>query len=95
MRSRYELNNLINNKSEPKQLEREVNLEPTNTAAMPRTPDELLANFTKAADAEFLAGLDKCYKYAARVLANESAILEKATDVFLIRKAEIEEAERS
>lgn len=91
-RSRHELNNLINNKTEPKQPEREVNPEPTNASTAPRTPDELLADFTKAAaDAESLAGLDKCYKYAARVLANESAILEKATDVFLIRKAEIEE----
>lgn len=46
----------------------------------------------EAAEAENVAGLDRCYKYAARMLASEAETLEKATDVYLLRKAEIEEA---
>jgi len=91
-RSRADLNNLINSKPEAQQPEREIN-PATNTSASARTPDELIADFTAAAaEAESVAGLDRCYKYAARMLANETETLEKATDVYLIRKAEIEEA---
>ena len=91
-RSRADLNNLINSKPETQQPEREIN-PATNTSASARTPDELLADFTNAAaEAESVAGLDRCYKYAARMLANEAETLEKATDVYLLRKAEIEEA---
>lgn len=91
-RSRADLNNLINSKPETQQPEREINLA-TNTSASARTPDELLADFTiAAAEAENVAGLDRCYKYAARMLASEAETLEKATDVYLLRKAEIEEA---
>lgn len=91
-RSRADLNNLINSKPEAQQPEREIN-PATNASASARTPDELLADFTAAAaEAESVAGLDRCYKYAARMLANEAETLEKATDVYLIRKAEIEEA---
>lgn len=54
---------------------------------------ELLADFTTAAaEAENVAGLGCCYKYAARMLSNEAETLEKATDLYLLRKAEIEEA---
>lgn len=91
-RSRADLNNLINSKPETQQPEREIN-QATNTSAVARTPDELLADFTAAAaEAENVAGLDRCYKYAARMLASEAETLEKATDVYLLRKAEIEEA---
>lgn len=91
-RSRADLNNLINGKPETQQPEREIN-PATNTSATKRTPDELLADFTTAAtEAESVAGLDRCYKYAARMLASEAETLEKATDVYLLRKAEIEEA---
>lgn len=91
-RSRADLNNLINSKPETQQPEREIN-PATNTSAPARTPDELLADFTiAAAEAENVAGLDRCYKYAARMLASEAETLEKATDVYLLRKAEIEEA---
>jgi hypothetical protein len=52
----------------------------------------LLSDFTAAASgSESVAGLDKCYKYAAKMLANESEVLEKATEVYLFRKAELEE----
>lgn len=91
-RSRADLNNLINSKPETQQPEREIN-PATNASASARTPDELLADFTiAAAEAENVAGLDRCYKYAARMLASEAETLEKATDVYLLRKAEIEEA---
>jgi len=92
-RSRAELNNLINSKpnvqQEPRQ-EREVN--PAATSEQTRTPDQLLADFTEAASgAESLTSLDKFYKYAAKVLAGTPADLDKATDVYLLRKAELEE----
>lgn len=93
-RSRAELNNLINSKpgtpQEPRQ-EREVNS--AATSEQMRTPDQLLADFTEAASgAESLTSLDKFYKYAAKVLAGTPAELDKATDVYLLRKAELEEA---
>ncbi|NQS80590.1 RecT family recombinase [Pantoea agglomerans] len=91
-RSRAELNNLINSKPETQLPEREIN-PATNTSAAARTPDELLADFTEAsANADSVASLDRFYKYAARMLASEAYTLEKATDVYLLRKAEIEEA---
>lgn len=91
-RSRADLNNLINSKPETQQPEREIN-PATNTSAPARTPDELLADFTEAsANADSVASLDRFYKYAARMLASEADTLEKATDVYLLRKAEIEEA---
>lgn len=91
-RSRTDLNNLINSKPETQQPEREIN-PATNTSAAARTPDELLADFTEAsANANSVSGLDRFYKYAARMLASEADTLEKATDVYLLRKAEIEEA---
>ncbi|MDU4747747.1 MAG: RecT family recombinase [Pantoea sp.] len=90
-RSRADLNNLINSKPETQQPEREIN-PATNTSAAARTPDELLADFTEAsANADSVASLDRFYKYAARMLASEAETLEKATDVYLLRKAEIEE----
>lgn len=91
-RSRADLNNLINNKPETQQPEREINpATSTNDAA--RTPDQLLADFTEAsANADSVSSLDRFYKYAAKVLADNAGHLEKATDVYLIRKAELDEA---
>lgn len=58
-----------------------------------RTPDKLLADFCEAAmNAETVSALARCYAYASKVLAATPELLEKATDVFLVRKAEIEEA---
>lgn len=58
-----------------------------------RTPDKLLADFCEAAmNAKTVSALAKCYAYASRVLASTPALLEKATDVFLVRKAEMDEA---
>ncbi|QGY29801.1 RecT family recombinase [Pantoea cypripedii] len=90
-RSRNDLNNLINSRPETQQPEREIN-PANNTSAHPRTPDELLSDFTAAAaGSESVAGLDKCYKYAAKMLVSEAEVLEKATEVYLFRKAELEE----
>ncbi len=81
-RTRQDLNNLINKKPET--------AEPAEHAATERTPDELLADFTKAAsDADTTAKLDKCYKYAARLLAETPDLLDKATDIYQIRTDEI------
>ena len=90
-RSRHDLNNLINSKPEQKAAERELN--PAQEEKPQRTPDELLADFTEAAGkAAGLAELDRFYKYAAQRLASDNDCLNRATDVYLIRKAEIEEA---
>lgn len=91
-RSRADLNNLINSKpAEQQQAEREIN--PTPTSDAPRTPDQLLADFTEAsANADSVPNLDRYYKYAAKVLAENTEHLEKATDVYLMRKAELDEA---
>lgn len=90
-RSRAELNNLINSKPEAKQPEREVNPGASGNHAE-RSPDELLADFTEASGkADSAADLDRFYKYVAKMLANNDGQLEKATDVYLVRKAELEE----
>lgn len=81
-RTRQDLNNLINKKPE--------SAEPVEHAAPERTPDELLADFTKAAgDADTAAKLDKCYRFAARLLAETPELLDKATDIYQIRTNEI------
>ena len=49
-----------------------------------------VADFTTAAaEADNAAALDRCYKYEARMLANEAENFEKATDVYLLRKVEL------
>ncbi|MCA1176668.1 recombinase RecT [Pantoea rwandensis] len=58
-----------------------------------RTPDELLADFSEAAiKVSTIDELARCYAYASKVLEGSPSILEKATEVFLIRKAELDEA---
>ena len=57
-----------------------------------RTPDQLLADFVEAASStKSVSTLARCYAYASRVLKSWPEQLDKATDVFLVRKAELEE----
>ncbi len=92
-RSRADLNNLINNRPADQQQTAEREINPTSTSDVPRTPDQLLADFTEAsANADSVQSLDRYYKYAAKVLAENVEHLEKATDVYLMRKAELDEA---
>ncbi|WP_272889041.1 RecT family recombinase [Duffyella gerundensis] len=90
-RSRHDLNNLINSKPEQKAAERELN--PAQEEKPQRTPDELLADFTSAATgASSAAELDRFYKFAARQLASDTDRLDMATDVYQIRKSELDES---
>lgn len=90
-RSRHDLNNLINSKPEQKVAERELN--PAQEEKPQRTPDELLADFTSAATgASSAAELDRFYKFAAKQLANDADRLDMATDVYQIRKSELNES---
>ncbi|MCR0998691.1 RecT family recombinase [Serratia rubidaea] len=81
------LNNLINGGGRP--AEKEVKSEKTKKE---RTPDELLAAFTDAANkASSVEELDKAYKYGAHVLASHDDHLQAATDVYNIRRDELNE----
>lgn len=77
--TKQSLNNLINNKTtEEKQPDA-------------RTPEQILSDFVGvASDARCVEELDKLYKYAAKVLAHNDEELSKATDVYQIRKEELE-----
>jgi hypothetical protein len=78
------LNSLINGKS----VEKEV--KPANQDE--RTPDDLLAAFTEAATkAASIEELDKAYKYGAHVLASHEEHLQLATDVYNVRRDEMNE----
>lgn len=90
-RSRADLNNIINSK--PVEADEKQEEEPATKQE--RTPDELLLDFTSAAgNAKSNAELDKFYTYAAKKLASTTELLDKATDVYLIRQSEINEAEQ-
>lgn len=79
------VNSLINSKSEQKQEEQ-------TRKADDRDPDEILAAFTGAAmNYNTIADLDNAYKYVAKKLANDDERLEKATDVYSIRRDELNE----
>lgn len=55
-----------------------------------RDPDEMLTAFTDAAmNYNTIADLDKAYKYVAKNLANDDERLSKATDVYNIRRDEL------
>ncbi|MBY0738168.1 recombinase RecT [Klebsiella sp. M581] len=55
-----------------------------------RDPDEMLTAFTDAAmNYNTIADLDKAYKYVAKNLANDDERLSKATDVYTIRRDEL------
>lgn len=63
-----------------------------DTGKQKRSPEELLTDFCEAAmNSKSVRALDRCYAYAAKLLQPTPALLEKATDAFLVRKAEIEE----
>lgn len=84
-RSKQDLNNLINS---PKP---EASAEPERKKDE-RSPDELLTEFTAAASsAATIVALEKMYKYSALMLASHEDHLSKATDVFNIRKDELNE----
>ncbi|EMO3782312.1 recombinase RecT [Klebsiella oxytoca] len=57
-----------------------------------RDPDEMLTAFTDAAmNYNTISDLDKAYKYVAKNLANDDERLSKATDVYTIRRDELNE----
>ncbi|HFK4116381.1 TPA: RecT family recombinase [Klebsiella aerogenes] len=79
------MNKLINTKPEHSQEERQ-------RKADDRDPDEMLTAFTDAAmNYNTIADLDKAYKYVAKNLANDDERLAKATDVYTIRRDELNE----
>lgn len=91
-RSRHELNNLINQKPEVRN-EASNEATPQTQGEPQRTPAELLNDFTEAANnAQSSDQLDKCYKFAARLLADTPDLLDKATDVYQIRSDELKQA---
>lgn len=78
------LNSLINGKPAEKEVK------PANQDE--RTPDDLLAAFTDAATkAASVDELDKAYKYGAHVLASHEEHLQLATDVYNVRRDELNE----
>ncbi|HGM6983693.1 TPA: RecT family recombinase [Serratia marcescens] len=78
------LNSLINSKPAENEI-KTVNHDE-------RSPDDLLAAFTEAATkAASVEELDKAYKYGARVLASHEEHLQLATDVYNVRRDEINE----
>jgi len=79
------VNSLINSKPEQKQEEQ-------TRKADDRDPDEILAAFTGAAmNYNTVADLDNAYKYVAKKLAKDDERLAKATDVYSIRRDELNE----
>ncbi|MDZ9700664.1 RecT family recombinase [Escherichia coli] len=79
------VNSLINAKPEQKQEEQ-------TRKADDRDPDEILAAFTGAAmNYNTVADLDKAYKYVAQKLSGDDDLLAKATDVYSIRRDELNE----
>lgn len=78
------VNSLINGKKPEKEI-KTVNQDE-------RSPDDLLAAFTEAANkAASVEELDKAYKYGAHVLAPHEDQLHAATDVYNIRRDELNE----
>lgn len=78
------VNSLINGKKPEKEI-KTVNQDE-------RSPDDLLAAFTEAANkAASVEDLDKAYKYGAHVLASHEEQLQAATDVYNIRRDELNE----
>lgn len=77
-RSRHDLNNLINSKPESDPSEQEINT-PANINNLARTPDQLLVDFTEAsANADSVSSLDRCYKYAAKMLSGNTGHLKES-----------------
>lgn len=79
------MNSLINAKPEQHQEEK-------TRQSDGRDPDEMLTAFTDAAmNYNTIADLDRAYKYVAKNLANDDERLSKATDVYTIRRDELNE----
>lgn len=79
------MNKLINSKPEQKQEEKPKSSDD-------RDPEDILCAFTDAAmNYNTLKDLDKAYKYVASKLANDDDRLAKATDVYTIRRDELNE----
>lgn len=79
------MNKLINQKPEQKAEEKQK-------SGDDRDPDEILCAFTDAAmNYNTLNDLDNAYKYVAKKLANDEERLAKATDVYSIRREELNE----
>lgn len=79
------MNSLINAKPDQQPEER-------TRKSDDRDPDEMLTAFTDAAmNYNTIADLDKAYKYVAKNLANDDERLSKATDVYNIRRDELNE----
>ncbi|EDB7602474.1 recombinase RecT [Salmonella enterica] len=79
------VNSLINAKPEQNQEEQ-------TRKADDRDPDEILVAFTGAAmNYNTVADLDKAYKYVAQKLSGDDDLLAKATDVYSIRRDELNE----
>lgn len=79
------MNSLINAKPEPQKTERQ---QPKDD----RGPAEILSAFSEAAmGAASVEELDKAYKYTGKKLANEPEMLEAATEVYNIRRQELED----
>lgn len=85
VRSAAGMNSLINAKPDQQPEER-------TRKSDDRDPDEMLTAFTDAAmNYNTIADLDKAYKYVAKNLANDDERLSKATDVYTIRRDELNE----
>ncbi|EAA6139642.1 recombinase RecT [Salmonella enterica subsp. enterica serovar Corvallis] len=85
VRSAAGMNSLINAKPDQQPEERAKKSDD-------RDPDEMLTAFTDAAmNYNTIADLDKAYKYVAKNLANDEERLSKATDVYTIRRDELNE----
>lgn len=79
------MNSLINAKPDQQPEER-------TRKSDDRDPDEMLTAFTDAAmNYNTIADLDKAYKYVAKNLADDDERLSKATDVYNIRRDELNE----
>lgn len=79
------MNSLINAKTEQKQEERQQQKDD-------RGPEEILNAFSGAAmNYNTVADLDKAYKYVAQKLSGDDDLLAKATDVYSIRRDELNE----
>lgn len=79
------MNNLINAKPERKQEERHQKVDD-------RDPEEILTAFSDAAmNYNTVADLDNAYKYVAKKLSADDDRLSRATDVYTIRREELNE----
>jgi len=82
------INSLVNKSVKP-----EAPVEQPQAKKDERTPDQILAAFVDVAMSyKTVADLEHAYKYVATKLASDADRLDKATDVFNIRRDELNEA---